>query len=102
MQLITEGLAAGFTADRAASERHTNSFVSGGVEYGVQVCAGCRWGGYTPVPGRYTQGRPVCTCTARGCGYIVTADAFSLDDGERLVVHEGRLYVVRPHDENPF
>ncbi|WP_225637401.1 hypothetical protein [Streptomyces solaniscabiei] len=85
-----------------ATERHTASCVTGGEEYGVQVCAECRWGGYSPVPGRYMQGRPVYTCTARGCGYTVTTDAFTLDEGERLAVHEGRLYVARPHDEIPF
>jgi hypothetical protein len=88
----------GFTSDRATPERHTNSFVTGGEEYGVQVCAECRWDG--TVPGRYTRSCPVST--VRGCGYTVTPNAFSLDDGERLVVHEGQLYVARPQDKIPF
>ncbi|MET9776234.1 hypothetical protein ABZ023_18570 [Streptomyces sp. NPDC006367] len=84
------------------TERHTDAFVTGAEEFGPQICAECGWGGYTPIPGRYSLGRPVYVCTAMGCGYTVDHSAFDLSDGERLDVHDGRLYLVRPYDGAPF
>lgn len=85
-----------------ASTRHTDELVMGDREFGPQVCTQCGWGGYTPVPGRYALGRPVYVCTADGCGYTVDVSAFTLEDGEQLAEHDGRLYVTRAYDGPPF
>ncbi|MEU2990113.1 hypothetical protein [Streptomyces sp. NPDC001758] len=85
-----------------AAEKHTGEMVIGSEEFGPLVCAECGWGGYTPVPGLYAQGRAVYVCTATGCGYRADVSAFKLGDGERLAVHDGRLYLVRPCDGAPF
>ncbi|MFD4949640.1 hypothetical protein ACFWNT_46000 [Streptomyces sp. NPDC058409] len=85
-----------------AAQMHTKRLVIGDEEFGPQVCAECSWGGYTPVPGQYALGQPVYVCTANGCGKTVDASVFGLDDGERLAVHDGRLYIARPYDGAPF
>ncbi|WP_405814591.1 hypothetical protein OG241_08300 [Streptomyces sp. NBC_01390] len=86
-----------------AAERHTGEMVIGDEEFVPQVCAECGFGGYTPVPGLFSHGQPVYVCTVRGCGYKAGRGAFTLEDGERLAVHDdGRLYVVRPYDGPPF
>ncbi|NUQ96133.1 MAG: hypothetical protein HOY79_06065 [Streptomyces sp.] len=85
-----------------AAEKHTGEMIIGAEEFGPQVCAACGFGGYTPVPGLFSHGQPVYVCTARGCGYRAGHDAFPLEAGERLAVHDDRLYVARPYDGPPF
>ncbi|MGW9597069.1 hypothetical protein ACWHLZ_43160 [Streptomyces chartreusis] len=86
----------GAAARRA--QKHTSSFVAddGRTEYGVQICASCHVGGFTPAPDEYVGGHSVCACTAEECGYAVAhADlVHGLHQGQSLTVVEGRLYVA--------
>ncbi|MEW1629637.1 hypothetical protein AB0387_19905 [Streptomyces sp. NPDC089173] len=84
-----------------AAARHTGEMFTSDEEFVPQVCAQCGFGGYIAAPGLSSQ--PLYVCTARGCGHTAGHDAFTLEDGERLTVHNGgRLYVVRPYDGPPF
>uniref|UniRef100_UPI003F4996C7 hypothetical protein n=1 Tax=Streptomyces chartreusis TaxID=1969 RepID=UPI003F4996C7 len=55
------------------AQRHTSSFVAGDglTEYGVQICASCHFGGFTPNPDEHIKGHPVYACTVDECGYTV-------------------------------
>ncbi|MFE6946506.1 hypothetical protein [Streptomyces chartreusis] len=83
------------------ANRHTSSFVAGDglTEYGVQICASCHFGGFTPVPEEYVGGHPVYACTADACGYTVahTGLIHGLTDGQSLTVVDGRLYVAEAY-----
>ena len=82
------------------AQKHTSSFIAddGTTEYGVQICASCHFGGFTPIPDEYIKGHPVYACTARECGYTVAhADlVHGLTHGQSLTVLDGRLYVAEP------
>jgi hypothetical protein len=86
-----------------ATQRHTASWI-GEEEFIPLVCARCAWGGYTPAPQPTVPGQQVYVCTADDCGHTADAAAFTLDPGQRLAVHDGRLYVARPTSSNwpPF
>ncbi|MER6409492.1 hypothetical protein ABT269_39980 [Streptomyces viridosporus] len=85
-----------------AARQHTEAVLVGDEEFAPQVCSQCARGGYAPLPGRYALGRPVYGCTAAGCGHTVDVSAFELGEGERLVVHGGRLCLARPHGGLPL
>ncbi|MGW6793655.1 hypothetical protein [Streptomyces chartreusis] len=88
------------TAAARRSQKHTGSFIAGDgrTAYGVQVCASCHFGGFSPVPDEYIKGYPVYVCTAEECGYTVAhADLIhGLHHGQSLTVLDGRLYVAEP------
>ncbi|WP_406257383.1 hypothetical protein [Streptomyces chartreusis] len=82
------------------AQQHMSSFVAddGTTGYGVQICASCHFGGFTPVPGEYVGGHPVYACTAVTCDYTVAhADLIhGLTHGQSLTVLDGRLYIAEP------
>ncbi|MGW6792393.1 hypothetical protein [Streptomyces chartreusis] len=83
------------------ANKHTSSFVAddGKTEYGVQICASCHFGGFTPVADEYVGGHPVYACTADECDYTVahTDLIHGLTHGQNLTVVDGRLYVAEPY-----
>ncbi|MFJ7416719.1 hypothetical protein ACIQWZ_38890 [Streptomyces sp. NPDC098077] len=100
---IPECVARGEERGARAAERHTGKMVTSDEEFVPQVCAQCGFGGYIAVPGLPSHGQQLYACAARGCGHTAGHDAFTLEDGERLTVHnDGRLYVVRPYSGPPF